>query len=89
MGAWVLILFIATGDVSFKETGPQMTPATLQVSPIYFQSEVACRRAAVQLARPAKDQGTGQLVVQANCFSTRTGAESTVAADKRWPVDRR
>jgi hypothetical protein len=81
MGAWVLILFIATGEVSLKETGPQMAPATLQVTPIYFQSAVACRRAAAQLARPAKDQGTGQLVVQGSCFSTRTGAEAT--ADRR------
>ncbi len=76
MGAWVLILFIATGDVSFKETTPQVKPAALQVTPIYFQTERACRRVAAQLARPAKDEGGGQLVAQANCFSTKTGMEA-------------
>jgi len=51
-------------------------PAALQVTPIYFQTERACRRVAAQLARPAKDEGGGQLVAQANCFSTKTGMEA-------------
>jgi hypothetical protein len=79
MGPWVLILFIATGDVSLLETTLQMKPETLQVTPVYFQNEVACRRAAAQLARPVKEQGARQLIVQANCFSTRTGIESAAA----------
>jgi hypothetical protein len=79
MGPWVLILIIATGEVSLKETALQMTPETLQVTPIYFQSEVACRRAAAQLAKPVKEQGSRQIVVQANCFSTRTGIETSGA----------
>jgi hypothetical protein len=79
MGPWVLILLIAIGDVSLKETALQMTPETFQVIPIYFQSEMACRRVAAQLARPVKEPGARQIVIQANCFSTKTGTESPSA----------
>ncbi len=69
MGAWVLILLIATESSSLK--------VSLSVTPIYFQTADACKLVAAQLTTsPPKDRGRGtQPVTQAKCYSTENGTK--------------
>ena len=63
MGAWVLILFVAVGDISEP-------PRTISVTPIYFQTEAACQAAARDLRVGGVWPDTR---FSAECVSTSTG----------------
>jgi hypothetical protein len=67
MGAWVLLLFITTAHLGDPEP-------TLSVTPIYFQTEDACKLVAAKLA--TSSPRTGRSAALAYCYSTATGAEA-------------